>query len=128
MLKNSKLKKNSSPWVDGELLHLVHQKETLRQKAKNSGNPIHWDNYKKLSNQVRSLSRKKYANFLNDAHSDLGNNPKQFWKHVKIKKKMDLYQLKFLTMIKLIHYHKKKQKYSIVSFVLKTNILSKTLR
>ena len=65
--------------MDNEVIHLSHLKNTARKKAKNSGNPTHWDAYKKINNNLKNVINKKYNQFLSDALNDIDVHLKRFW-------------------------------------------------
>jgi hypothetical protein len=72
--------KTTSPWLDGEVIHMSNLKETARRKAKKSGKVNDWSNYKDLNNRIKKLVHAKYSAYINDCFEELDCNPKKFWK------------------------------------------------
>ena len=70
--------KNSSPWIDAEVIHNSNIKKRLFHVAKHSNNPNDWDFYKRHSNRLKNMVYSKYNNFLNDIYTDMDINPKKF--------------------------------------------------
>ena len=83
----SEVKHRSSPWLDGECLHLIHLKKEAWRKAKRTNSDLDWANCKTISNQSKQMINNKYQEFVQAAFEDLNDNLKQFWKLVGIKNK-----------------------------------------
>ena len=45
------IKQRSSPWIDGECLHLIHLKKEAWKKARRSNSDQDWNSYKSINNQ-----------------------------------------------------------------------------
>ena len=82
-VKNS----TSPPWIDSEILHLSNKKETLWRRTKRSGSLYLKEKLRKLTNNLKNLVESKYYQFINNARSDLFNNPKRFWSIFQTKTK-----------------------------------------
>jgi hypothetical protein len=80
-------KRNTNPWIDGDVIYLANKKETARKLAKQSGNPVHWEKYKSLSNDVKKLVSLKYNQYVNHTFENIDSNPKRFWGLVSEKSK-----------------------------------------
>jgi hypothetical protein len=79
--------RNCHPWVDGEVIHLSNKKSAARKKAIRTGSTSDWFKFKQLNNQIKNLVKSKYNKFLNDAFSNINNEPKKFWSVVSNKAK-----------------------------------------
>ena len=55
---------NSPPWIDGEVIALSKRKETARKKARRTDSPQAWASYKRLRNSLRTLTRRKYNEYI----------------------------------------------------------------
>ena len=75
-----KLKDARSPrWIDGEIIKLSRKKRRLFKKAKHSNSVVHWDNYRSIRKEIKTVTKRKYREFLKDLQADLKDNPKKFW-------------------------------------------------
>ena len=88
---------NNPPWIDGDVIHLSHQKEAAHNKALRSYTPQSWAKYKKLRNKLRNFVNSKYHSYIKDCSDNIASNPKRFWsllraktKHRSIPKKVHL--------------------------------------
>jgi hypothetical protein len=81
------INKQVSPWIDGEVVHLSHKKESARKKAKSSGKDSDWAKYKAINNKLKNLINKKHSDYLNQCFDGLDTNPKKFWGLVSHKSK-----------------------------------------
>jgi hypothetical protein len=79
--------KKQNPWIDGDVLHNAHIKESLFKKAKLTGKQIDWDKFKKQRNYLKNLINKKYSQYVNEVFDDIAVNPKKYWGLVSIKSK-----------------------------------------
>lgn len=69
----------SPKWIDGEVISLSKRKDKLWRIAKRSKSPVHWDNYKAIRKQLKTLTKCKYRKFLVSLQGELKDNPRQFW-------------------------------------------------
>ena len=88
---------NNPPWIDGDVIHLSHQKEAAHNKALWSDTPQSWAKYQKLRSKLRNFVNSKYLNYIKDCSGKIASNPKRFWgllraktKHRSIPKKVHL--------------------------------------
>ena len=77
-------KKSSLPWISGEILRAIHQKETVRKKLKHSPNEKLIQKYKELRSRVKRMISTARKHFFNSLSIDLINNPKRFWSVFKL--------------------------------------------
>ena len=72
------------PWFNRPLRRKARAKQRLHNKAKKSGNPTHWHQFRaarKRMHQSLKTARDGYvSNFLGEA---IEENPKRFWSYVK---------------------------------------------
>ncbi len=82
-LRNS----NTPPWIDGDVINLSNRKETARRRANSTNSEQSWNKYKKLRNKLKSLTKSKYLNYINDISNSLLDSPKRLWGVIKSKTK-----------------------------------------
>jgi hypothetical protein len=82
-----KLNINSPPWIDGEVIYLSKKKETARKKAHRTNTQEAWSTYRKHRNNLRTLTNRKYNNYIREISSNLCTNPKRFWGLIRSKRK-----------------------------------------
>ena len=78
--RSLKLQK-SLPWITGDIVGLIKERNFHFLKAKKSNDPIHFALYKSLRNQIVGLLRVAKKDFFN---SLAPTNSKQFWKTIKM--------------------------------------------
>lgn len=69
----------NTPLIDSELIHASKKKKTAKRKVMCTGKEIDWNN-KRINNQVKALSMRKYNDYINKTCVNISNNPKGFWK------------------------------------------------
>lgn len=69
---------NNPPWIDGEILHLLH--------LKNSIHPI-WEKYRALRRQIKSAITRKHKEYVDSLSGSLKDNRKRFWSYLKARTK-----------------------------------------
>ena len=69
-------------YFTNEIVHLLHQKETTRRRAKKSDSVELWEKFRRLCWSVKSLIKIKKSEYLAET---LPTNPKEFWKFFKSK-------------------------------------------
>ena len=79
--RSLKLQK-SLPWITGDIVGLIKERNFHFLKAKKSNDPIHFALYKSLRNQIVGLLRVAKKDFFNSLA--LPTNSKQFWKTIKM--------------------------------------------
>ncbi len=82
-IKNS----NTPPWIDSEVINISKRKETARRRANKLNTDQSWTKYNKIRNKLKSLTKSKYLNYINDISTSLFNNSKRFWGVIKNKTK-----------------------------------------
>ena len=81
--KEIRNKNNSQDWFDRKVADLIHVREKLFLKIETS--KLHTDKeiYKKITNQVQKLIKKKKRNFYEINLKQKINKPKELWKTLK---------------------------------------------
>ena len=76
--------RHNLPWFNRSLRRQTRTKQRLYNKAKKSGNPVHWNEFraarKRLQKTLKSTREKYISDFLGNA---IGENPKRFWSYIK---------------------------------------------
>ena len=70
-------------WLSGQTLRMVLKKRRAYKLAKWSGKPHHFQRYRVISNEVRSLTRQDHHHHLNQITSNLHNDQRLFWRWLK---------------------------------------------
>lgn len=81
--------KNTPPWIDGSVIHLVRKKNETRKKAIKTNSPYYHEKYQVLRRQCKSTIESKYKQYIASLNSSLQENPKRFWSFYKSKKKTE---------------------------------------
>ena len=58
------IRKGGPKWLSGNIRIMIRQKNRIHRKAKHFNNPMHWNKFRKIRNEVTSLVRTakdKYA-------------------------------------------------------------------
>ena len=76
---------NTTPWIDGEIVHLSNKKETKRRKAKRTGSARHWNKYLEYNKRLQDLVHTKFNAYIAGCTDEMANNPKKFWNLVGAK-------------------------------------------
>ena len=81
--KSKRIRGYSLPWLDGEIIKLMRQRDRAHKIAKRSGSQNNWDVYKKLRNSVTEQIRcKKSEHFISAIEENKGNSS-DMWKKLK---------------------------------------------
>ena len=78
---------HSSPWINGEIIHAIKKKETVRRQLKSSSSSSLMEKFKELQNKVKQPVNESRTHFFETIDVDLCNNPKRFWSVFKLKSK-----------------------------------------
>ena len=86
-IPKSKLKRaNSPPWIDGEIIHAIHKRNTLRRKAAKENNANLWEKFKQLRRDTKYLIRAKFNTYVQKLTTpESGNNKSRIWSFFKSK-------------------------------------------
>ena len=76
--------KNSPPWIDGEVLHLIRKKYAALKKFRSNKLPERKLKLRKLSQNIKYLVRSKHRQYLAKIEASFKDNPKEFWSYHKV--------------------------------------------
>ena len=78
---------NNPPWINGEIIHAIRKKETVRRKLKTTPTDILKNKFKALRPKVKRMITESRGQFFENISEALSNNPKRFWSVFKISSK-----------------------------------------
>ncbi|KAL9982289.1 hypothetical protein ACROYT_G004315 [Oculina patagonica] len=78
-----RLRKQTHPWLDSSVLHLMRQRDHLHKKAIKHGLSTDWNEYKRLRNMVTCINRKRRKNFFANKLEENRGNPKAYWRTLR---------------------------------------------
>ena len=76
--------KNSPPWIDGEVRHLIRKKYAALKKFRLNKLPERKLKLRKLSQNINYLVRSKHRQYLAKIEVSFKDNPKEFWRYHKV--------------------------------------------
>ena len=82
-IKTKRIRGTPLPWLDGDILQLMRQRDHAHKTAKRSGSQIHWDVYKKLRNKVTYKIRAKKSEYFASTIEENKSNSSMLWKKLK---------------------------------------------
>ena len=74
---------NSPQWIDGEVRQLVRKKYAALKKFRQNRSIIRKQTLRCISQNIKSLIRKKHREYLERVESSFNKNPKFFWSYHK---------------------------------------------
>ena len=78
--KKYNVKQVKDPWISNEILECIHDKDRLLSRAKHINDPNDWKIARRRRNEVKNLTKRAKANFINDNLENYRNDSKKFWK------------------------------------------------
>jgi hypothetical protein len=72
-------RRNTPPWIDGEVRRLLSKKDSCRNKAKRTSCPRLWEKFRELRRTAKSLVRTKRTQYFQSLPTLLKSNSKEFW-------------------------------------------------
>ena len=81
-------KKKKNMYLSIEAIRMKDKKNTLWRRYKKSGKYYDLFRYRRVKNQLRSLTRRLRINFENDIARNLKSAPKKYWAYVKSRNKL----------------------------------------
>ena len=79
-IPQKKLKgRNPLPWIDGNILHRIKKKESIRRKIKKDPSGSLQRKYKFVRSEVKKLLRESREKFFQSVDNSFKVNPKRFW-------------------------------------------------
>ena len=79
-MKSKRIRGNALPWLDGEIIQLMRQRDRAQKIAKHSGSQNNWDVYKKLQNLVTEQIRSKKSEHVAATIEENKGNSSVMWK------------------------------------------------
>jgi len=76
--------KNSPPWIDGKVQHLIRKKYAALMKFRLTKSPERKLKLHKLSQNIKYLVRSKHRQYLAKIEASFKDNPKEFWSYHKV--------------------------------------------
>ncbi|XP_068695947.1 uncharacterized protein [Montipora foliosa] len=77
---------NTSPWIDGEVIHSINKRNTLRRKAAKNNTTGVWERVKQLRRETKYLIRAKFNGYVQKLTSSAsGLNKNKIWSFFKAK-------------------------------------------
>lgn len=67
------------PWISGRMIHMANKKRFLFKKYLRTKSVDSHKNYKKICNDLRTITRIAYNDYVANLHSKIKTNPKRFW-------------------------------------------------
>ena len=87
-IPQKKLKgRNPLPWIDGNILHKIKKKESIRRKMKKDSSGSLERKYKSMRSKVKKLLRERRETYFQSVDGSFKVNPKRFWSVLKRKNK-----------------------------------------
>ena len=84
-IKQIRIKTRTEPWMNGEILNLINERDkALTIANKNKRNKALRNHFNFLRNKVQREVRKAKSNYLKDRLEENKNNPKKIWKQFKM--------------------------------------------
>lgn len=73
-----------SPWINCDLVELLHRKNASWREARLSQSPTDWLTFRQLRNKCTQTIRKLKADYFKDQFSHSISDPNKFWKTVGV--------------------------------------------
>ncbi|MCP4266595.1 MAG: hypothetical protein GY777_13675, partial [Candidatus Brocadiaceae bacterium] len=81
--KQVRLKTNTKPWFDGEILERIRVRDKLRKKYKKSGLQIDFDMFKDAQKLTKQITKVKKCDYFKNQLKDNIAKPSKLWKVLK---------------------------------------------
>ena len=82
-VKMIRVKANSKPWFDNQIMSAIQRWDRLYGKFKHSGFETDKDNFKVAKMQLQKMILKKKKSYSEEELAQNGRKPKEFWKTLK---------------------------------------------
>ena len=82
-LKQIRLKTNTKPWFDGEILEKIRIRDKLRKKYKKSGLQIDFEMFKDAQKLAKQITKVKKCDYIKNQLRDNIAKPSKLWKVLK---------------------------------------------
>ncbi len=81
--KEIRVKQRSEPWITGEIIGKIHERDKMLYMSRKSKNEEHHKCFCMLRNQVSRLVKKAKRDYLSQKIEDCKNDPKGLWQQLK---------------------------------------------
>ena len=75
--------RNSPPWINANIRHLLNKKDTIRRKLKINSSPLLIQSYRDLRAQIKQLIQESRSAYFDKVGSEVYTNPRKFWSLIK---------------------------------------------
>lgn len=75
--------RNSPPWINANIRHLLNQKDTIRRKLRSNSSPLLKQSYRDLRAQIKQLIQESRSAYFDKVGFEIHTNPKRFWSLIK---------------------------------------------
>ena len=82
-LKQIRVKTNTKPWFDSEILSAIHVRDKLRKKYKKSGLQIEFEMFKNAQKLAKQITKIKKCSYVKDQLKTNIAKPSKLWKVLK---------------------------------------------
>ena len=82
-IKDIRIKGNTKPWFDSNMIGLVRKRDKLKKKFWHTKLHVDYENFKEQRNIVQKEIKRKRANNVKEQLQKNTNNPKELWKALK---------------------------------------------
>ncbi|CAB1340226.1 unnamed protein product, partial [Coregonus sp. 'balchen'] len=82
-IKKMRIESRFSPWFDRDLAELLHLKNSIWQKARNTHTQADWLSFRQMRNKCTQAIWKVKVSYFKEQFALCESNPKKFWKTVK---------------------------------------------
>ena len=83
-----RIKSQSEPWINEEVLQLIHEKEKLIRELSLNDNaendPIKWERYREVRNTLTATTRRVKKEYFDSVIEENKFNPKGLWRQTEI--------------------------------------------
>lgn len=79
--------RNSPPWMNGNIIQEIREKEAVRRKLKSSPYDVLRAKFKELRARVKKMVRESRASFFNSLDANFQSNSNRFWSIFKLNNK-----------------------------------------
>ena len=79
LLEKVRVKTNSKPWFDNEIVSAIQRRDKLYKKFKHSGLETDMDNFKVAKMNLQKMILKEKKSYFEEELGKNRNKPKEFW-------------------------------------------------
>ena len=75
--------RNSPPWINAEIRHLLNKKETIRRKLRSNQNNHLKQSYRDIRALIKRQIEESRSSYFDKVGAEIDTNPKRFWSLIK---------------------------------------------